>query len=346
MIDWTLAARVAATIAAHPPTTDTSPLAGDLPALARRSEELVVAYTRLQPSGPLPPPEEVDRETWIDANLTTMRSTLAPMVELVGAGLGPLSGPLRATGGVVIGAEVGVLTGYLGQRVLGQYDLALLDPGRAPRLLFVAPNIRDAARSLGADEEELLAWIAFHEITHAVQFGAVPWLAGYIAGLLEQMLSGLDVAISPASLLRLPSLDDLRGLIDAVRSGGLVAAVTGADRRVVLDRVQAVMAMVEGHAEHVMDAVGVHELESIERLRARLDERRRERPPLARLLEWLLGFELKLRQYDVGRGFCDAVVAAEGIDGLNRAWTAPEFLPTTAELADANAWMARMRAAA
>jgi putative hydrolase len=106
------------------------------------------------------------------------------------------------------------------------------------------------------------------------------------------------------------------------------------------------MAMVEGHAEHVMDAVGLDELPSLERLRARLDQRRRERPPIVRLIEWLLGLELKLRQYDVGRRFCDAVVAAAGIDGLNRAWHAPELLPSPAELADPRSWLARTRSAA
>jgi coenzyme F420 biosynthesis associated uncharacterized protein len=315
--------------------------------VARRSAELVVDYTRLQPTAPLPPPEAVDREEWVAANLTTLRSTLAPVVMRMGpGGFGPLAGPARAAGGVLLGAEIGVLTGYLGQRVLGQYELSLLDPQPAPRLLFVAPNIRQAARHLGAQEEELLTWIAFHEVTHAVQFGAVAWLREHIAGLLRELLSSLDVNVQPGALLRLPTLDDLRGLIDAVRSGGLVAAVTGPERRAILDRLQAVMAMVEGHAEHVMDAVGVDELPSLERLRARLDQRRRERPPIVRLIEWLLGLELKLRQYDVGRRFCDAVVGAAGIGGLNRAWEAPELLPTTAELANPDSWLARTRAAA
>jgi coenzyme F420 biosynthesis associated uncharacterized protein len=345
MIDWTLAGRVAGTVAGSAPAGP--PLAADLDALARRSAELVVGYTRLQPAAQLPPPEAVDRAEWIDANLATLRSTLAPVVMRMGSGgLGPLSGPARTAGGALLGAEIGVLTGYLSQRVLGQYELALLDPQPAPRLLFVAPNIRQAARHLGAQEEELLAWIAFHEVTHAVQFGAVGWLREHIAGLLRQLLGSLDVNVQPGALLRLPSLDDLRNLFDAVRSGGLVAAVTGPDRRAILDRLQAVMAMVEGHAEHVMDAVGLDELPSLERLRARLDQRRRERPPIVRLIEWLLGLELKLRQYDVGRRFCDAVVAAAGIDGLNRAWHAPELLPSPAELADPRSWLARTRSAA
>jgi coenzyme F420 biosynthesis associated uncharacterized protein len=345
VIDWTLARRVAVTVAGSPPSGP--PLAGDLEALSRRSAELVVEYTRMRPVAPLPLPEPVERDAWIDANLATLRDTLAPVfVRMSSNGLGPLSGPARLAGGAVLGAEVGVLTGYLSQRVLGQYELALLDPNPAPRLLFVTPNIRDAARNLGAGEEELLTWIAFHETTHAVQFGSVAWLREHIAALLEELLSGLDVRVDPGALLRMPSFDDLRNLVDAIRSGGLVAAVTGPERRALLDRLQSVMAMVEGHAEHVMDAVGVGELPSLERLRARLDQRRRERPPLVRLIEWLLGLELKLRQYDVGRRFCDWVVADAGIAGLNRAWEAPELLPSAAELADPRSWLARTRSAA
>lgn len=345
MIDWAIAGRVATTVAGSSPAGP--PLAGDLDALARRSAELVVDYARLRPKEALPAPEAVDREQWIQANLATLRSTLAPVVMRAGpSGLGPLGGPARAAAGALLGAEIGVLTGYLSQRVLGQYELALLDAEPAPRLLFVAPNIREAARHLGAEEEELLTWIAFHEVTHAVQFGGVPWLREHIAGLLRLLLASLDVNVEPSALLRLPSLEDLRKLIDAVRTGGLIAAVTGPERRAILDRLQAVMSVVEGHAEHVMDAVGVDELPSLERLRARLEQRRRDRPPLVRLLEWLLGLELKLRQYDVGRRFCDAVVAAAGIEGLNRVWQAPELLPSSAELADPNSWLARTRSAA
>jgi coenzyme F420 biosynthesis associated uncharacterized protein len=341
MIDWTVASRVAAAVAGRPPD---EPVAGDLPALVERSTELVVAYTGLHPAAPLPAPEAVTREAWIDANLATLRSTLAPLADLLGSGFGPLAGPARAASGVVLGAEIGVLTGYLSQRVLGQYELALLDAKPAPRLLFVAPNIRDAAAHLGAQQEDVLAWIAFHEITHAVQFGSVGWLREHIAELLRELLGGLEIRLRPG--IRLPTWEDLRGLLDTVREGGLVAVVTGPERRVLIDRLQAVMAMIEGHAEHVMDAVGVHEIPSLERLRAQLDRRRRERPPVTKLLEWILGLELKLRQYEVGRRFCDAVVAAEGIGGLNRAWAAPQMLPTTAELGDPRSWLARAQAAA
>jgi coenzyme F420 biosynthesis associated uncharacterized protein len=239
--------------------------------------------------------------------------------------------------------EIGGLVGLMGRRVLGQYELALLDVQAPVRLLLVEPNLRDAARELDVDLGELLTWVVVHEVTHAVQFTAVDWLQEHLGGLLRELLGSLDVSVDPAALLRMPKRDDLTGLWDRLRDGGLVTAVAGPERRAVLDRVQAAMALVEGHAEHVMDAAGRPLLRDLPALRKALDRRRRERPPVMRVLERLLGLDLKLRQYEVGRRFCDAVVLRAGVAGLNRAWHAPELLPTLGELEDPNAWIARTR---
>jgi coenzyme F420 biosynthesis associated uncharacterized protein len=301
----------------------------------------VTAYTGLRPATPLPAPEAVRRQTWLDANLDSMRDTLDPVLERAGGSMGPLGPVVRAGGGMLIAAEVGALAGYLGQRVLGQYELRLLDPAAPARLLFVAPNIVEAARTLDAPLDELLAWIALHEVTHGVQFTGVPWLREHLAGMLGELLDGLDVKVDPAALLRLPSAEDLRGLVEAVRERGVMAAVLGPDRQAVLDRLQATMAVIEGHAEHVMDAVGVAVVPSLAQLRGALDRRRRDKPPLLRLLERLIGLEMKLRQYEVGKRFCDAVVAEAGVEALHRAFDAPELLPTLAELDDPRGWLRR-----
>jgi len=339
MVDWGTAQRIARTVAGAPGETG---LPGDLAELAEHARERVVSASRLEPGRALPAPEAVDRAEWIDANLADMRATLDPLVDRMGEGLGAVAGPLRAGAGLLLGAEVGALTGYMAQRVLGQYELALLEPQAPARLLFVAPNIRRAAVDLDASESDLLTWIAYHEVTHAVQFSAVPWLREHVAGLLRELVDSMQVRIDPAALVRLPRPDDLRALVDAVREGGLVGAMAGPHRRAILDRVQAVMATVEGHAEHVMDAAAADVLPSLGKLRAALDRRRRERPPLLKLLERLLGLDLKLRQYEVGRRFCDAVTERVGVDGLNRVWAAPAALPTLAELEHPERWLARI----
>jgi coenzyme F420 biosynthesis associated uncharacterized protein len=341
MIDWDLAERIGAAVAGGSDGEAAGPLPGDLVAMAGQARERVVAYTRLEPVRELPPPEAVDRPEWLRSNMRTMRGTLDPLLSNATAGTGPLAGPLRAAGGAVIAAEVGGIVGFLSRHVLGQYELALLDPSQAPRLLLVTPNLRDAAAGMEVELDELLPWVVFHEVTHAVQFAGVPWLQEHLAGMLRELLDSVQVKVDPAALLKLPSLDDLRGLWDSVREGGLVTTVAGPERKALFDRLQATMALVEGHAEHVMDVAGAPVLPNVPKLREALNRRRRERPPLFKLIERLLGMDLKLRQYEDGRRFCDAVVERGGIEALNRAWSSPDRLPTLAELDDPAAWIRR-----
>jgi len=345
MIDWTLAARIAALVAGAP---EQPPLRPDLVALSEESEKLVVAYTGLRPVQPLPAAERVDRAEWARANVSSMRRLLDPVLEKVG-GAGPLGPAMRLAAGAVITAEVGVLLGFLAQRVLGQYELVLLEPAggagtrRPPRLLFVEPNLAAAVRAFDVDETEFVTWVALHEVTHAVQFGGVPWLQEHLAGLVGELMAGMEVRLDAVRAARLPGRDDLRRLVDAVREGDLVSLVARPEERAALDRLQAVMAVVEGHAEHVMDEVGAPLLPSLPKLRAALDRRRRSASAPARLLTRLLGLELKLRQYTLGKQFCDAVVREGGADALRRVWSGPDALPTLAELEDPLGWLERTR---
>jgi coenzyme F420 biosynthesis associated uncharacterized protein len=342
VIDWKTAERIAGMVSGGSDSDGRLP--GDLAAIARDSGERVTAYTQMVPTTALPPPEVVSRAEWITANLRTMKPILDPLSRKMGEGMGPLGAPVRLAGGLVLAAQVGALTGYLSQRVLGQYDLGLLDPTVTPRLLFVGPNLLAAASRLDADREELVRWVAFHEVTHAVQFSSVPWLRAHLGGLLEEILAGLTVKVDAKGVFELPSRAGLRELVDAIRRADLVSLVVGPDRRAIIDRVQATMAVVEGHAEHVMDAVGADVLPSQVQLREALERRRENRSPILRLLERLLGLELKMRQYRDGKRFCDAVVQLGGLSTLNRVWSGPQALPTLAELADPPGWIRRTAA--
>jgi len=340
VIDWTLARRIGAFVAGD--ASAGAPLRDDLPALVDDARARVTAYTGLEPQRAVPAPEAVGRERWIELNLVSMRSMLEPLAAKLDArGGSALNGAVKALGGVLLAAEVGVLTGYLAQRVLGQYELVLLEADAPERLLLVAPNLREASGRLDVDEAELVAWVAIHEVTHAVQFTSVPWLREHLAGELRRLLDTVDVRVDAAALLRLPSAEDLRGLVERVREGGLVTLVAGPERMAILDRVQATMALIEGHAEHVMDAVGREVLPSLDELRAALERRRHEKSPVVRIVERLLGLELKLKQYEQGRAFVDAVVAKGGIEALNRAWSGPEALPALDEITAPDRWLAR-----
>jgi coenzyme F420 biosynthesis associated uncharacterized protein len=273
-----------------------------------------------------------------------MRALLEPVLERAGEGLGPLRPAMQIAVGVVLSTEVGVVLGYLAQRVLGQYELVLLDEAvedRPPRLLFVLPNLGQAVEAFGAEEKEFVTWVALHEVTHAVQFAGVPWLHRHVAGLVKELLQQAEVRIETPRKLRMPTGEELKRVGRALRQGDLISILTTKTERDTLDRVQAVMAVIEGHAEHVMDAVAPDLLPSLPKLRAALDRRRRSQSGLSRVLAKLLGLDLKLRQYERGKYFCDAVVDAVGRDALHHVFSSPEALPTLQELEDPAAWISR-----
>jgi coenzyme F420 biosynthesis associated uncharacterized protein len=334
VIDWSLAGQVARGIANLQPAGDPRPFA-PVAGPAAESERLVSAYTGLTSPVPLPAAESVDRAEWIEANLRALGGVLDPVADRIGAKLGLLGG----AAGALLAVEAGAISGFLGGRVLGQYEFAVLDPEAPARLLFVAPNLGHAAVALDADADQLLRWVALHEVTHALQFGGVPWLREHLADIVRQLLASVDV--DTRGLLRMPDVSDLRALLNSVREEGLAFLAVGRERRALLESAQAFMALLEGYAEHVMDAVGTDLLSDLGAMRAAMDRRRTERSGLLRVLERLIGLDLKLRQYQVGKAFCDAVVARGGIAALNRAWAGPESLPTLAELDDPAGWLAR-----
>jgi coenzyme F420 biosynthesis associated uncharacterized protein len=334
MIDWSLAGQVARGVAGLQPAGDPRPFES-LSSPAAEAERLVSAYTGLVAAAPVPAAEAIDRPGWIDANLRSMGTVLDPVAARVAKGVGPLGSAV----GALLALEAGAISGFLAARVLGQYEFPVLDPAAPARLLFVAPNLGQAADQLDADTAQLLRWVALHETTHALQFGGVPWLRTHLAAMVGDLLGALEV--NPRSLLKLPDPSDFRRLFDQVREDGLATVAVGPERRALLDRLQAFMAVLEGYAEHVMDAVGATVLTDLDSLRAALQRRRRDRSGFLRLLERLMGMDLKLRQYEQGKAFCDGVVARGGIAALNRVWAAPESMPSAAELDDPAGWLAR-----
>jgi coenzyme F420 biosynthesis associated uncharacterized protein len=240
--------------------------------------------------------------------------------------------------------------------VLGQYEVSLLgpiphpahpaEPGASdlapPRLLFVAPNLRKAVRELEVEADPFHRWICAHELTHVFQFQGVTWLREHMSGMVREYLSTVDVRIERGTAGALPSMPNLSRLVETFREGGLAALVQTREQRELMARVQAAMAVVEGYSEHVMDEIARDAIPDHEKLRSAMDTRRRSRSAPQRIVERLLGFDIKLRQYELGKRFCDAVAGSAGIEGLNRVWEAPEALPTTEELEAPEAWLERL----
>jgi coenzyme F420 biosynthesis associated uncharacterized protein len=341
MVDWTLARRIAG-LAAGQGSEEEPPF--DAAVHSREMEGPVAAYTGLALSSPTPSAEVVGREEWASVNLDTLSHVLDPVAERLDERLsfaGPLAGALRVGASATLAAEAGLVMGYMSSRVLGQYDVSLLGADTEPRLLFVGPNMASAVRDLEVEPEPFGRWICAHELTHVFQFQGVPWLREHLSGLLREYVKTLEVRIQKGAAGGLPSLPDPSRLVELFRDGGLAALVQSPEQRALMDRVQAAMSVVEGYSEHVMDAIAAEHIPGHEKLRAAMDQRRSSRSAPQRMIERLLGFDVKLRQYEQGKKWADGVVALAGIEGLNRVWSAPGALPSSDELQHPRQWLKR-----
>jgi coenzyme F420 biosynthesis associated uncharacterized protein len=343
MVDWTLARQVARFAAGNGsgPTLDSPDFASRVGA----TERVLSDYTGLSAVEPIPAPETVSRGDWAEVNVRSMADMLEPVTERLGkrfTGAGAFAGPLQIAAGATVAAEIGLVVGYMSQRVLGQYELSLLETDRPARLLFVEPNLARAIRDLDVDSDSFLSWIVLHELTHVLQFSGVPWLRDHLGSLMKSYLATVEVRIERGGAGGLPSLPSPARLLESFREGGLIALVQTREQRAIMDRVQAAMSVIEGYSEHVMDAVGESVLPAYEGLRAAMERRRSSRSAPERVLQRLLGFEMKMRQYEQGKRFCDAVVSGHGIAVLNRVWESPAALPSPAELRHPETWVARI----
>jgi coenzyme F420 biosynthesis associated uncharacterized protein len=344
LVDWSLAERVAGALAGTGPTWDGSE--EELRAESDRAATLVRRYTGLKPRARVPTAELVSREEWARVNIDSFRS-LSARVEgqlaqrIDGSGRGG-SGIQRTIVRAATGAEVGLALGYLSQRVIGQYDLALIGPARAPRLLFVGPNLSAARARLDVDRDLFVHWVALHETTHAVHFASVPWLREYIGGIAEELLEKAAVEVKPGELLGKLARLNPKELVRSATSGQLATLLWPEPQRRVVERLTATMTLVEGYAEHVMDAVGDQLDPRYAELRRALDRDRERRGLLDSIVSKVLGLEMKLAQYRRGKYFADEVVGVHGIRTLNRAWSGSAALPRPEELDAPEEWVGRV----
>jgi coenzyme F420 biosynthesis associated uncharacterized protein len=245
---------------------------------------------------------------------------------------------VAAVGSKVTGLETGGLLAFLSTKVLGQYDI---NAGGTPRLLLVAPNVVHAEREMSVDADDFRLWVCLHEETHRVQFTAVPWLRQHMIDQVHALAR--DLAPDPKALIgtleeaarRLPGI--LRG-----EGGSLLDLFTTSEQRRKIAALTAVMSLLEGHADVVMDEVGPDVVPTVRTIRERFTARRGGTDPMDRLIRRLLGLEDKMRQYRDGAVFVRGVVADVGMDGFNAVWSSPDTLPSPEEIADPRAWVRRL----
>ena len=345
-VDWTTAMRVARLVAGRDQIASSylgTSLARDFEAVTTEAEDLVADFTGLRAPGRAHA-AVLDRAGWVEANVASMRHMLAPLTEKLGERLA--QSPIAPIGRRVAGVEVGSLLGYLSQRVLGQYDLLVPDePGGhdGDAVYYVGPNILGLEKRFAFRPLDFRRWIAIHEVTHRAQFTGVPWMRDYFLSLVQGSLSIVDP--DPAVLLRAigRAADALRAGRNPLDDGGLVGLFASPQQQDYLTRVQALMSLLEGHGNYVMNELGRRHVNGADRM-ARVLHTRREPRGVGGQIQKLLGIEMKMRQYEVGERFVRGVESAAGIGALDAAWRDASSLPTVPELDDPRAWLARVSA--
>jgi coenzyme F420 biosynthesis associated uncharacterized protein len=347
-VNWDLAKQVGVALASYdePQLEDMgqSELDGITRAAAVEAEE----FSGLV-AGSVADVQTVTRAQWVEANIESFRFVMDPLAaKMGGAGLGGVPVPggagqiLQQITGVFMGLQTGFVLGYMGRSVIGQYELPLPAPSPT-RLLYVTSNLHEVEREWELDPRQFRYWIALHEITHHLEFSR-QWVQNYFRAQLKTLVDSLDFDPNrmSAAFEGLEMLDPERLAATLQDPERLIQAAWTPLSKDAMQRLQAFMTLAEGYATFVMDAVGARLLSEHARLKEAMERRRQSLSPGDALLERLLGLELKRRQYEEGVKFCRYVAGLRDIETLNRAWDNPDSLPTTEELADPDAWVARV----
>ncbi len=342
MVDWDLAVATAGRLAGGGPSATYAEAAEVVANLRRATDESEVHvqdFTHLTARVKHPPVCVVDRADWADVNVAGFRAVLGPLTTKLISHQGAAPGAIvTAVGSRITGLQVGGILAFLAGKVLGQYEVFSGAPGQ---LLLVAPNIVAAERSLDVDPHDFRLWVCLHEVTHRTQFTAVPWLRDHF---IAEVSAFMDAADPNAMTERLFSAvgQVARAVRELDSEISIIDLVQTPSQKIILDRLTALMTLVEGHAEYVMNGVGPMVVPSVEAIHEKFQLRRAGTGPFDRALRRLLGIDVKMKQYAEGSRFVAAVVEQIGMDGFNQVWRSPDTLPTAAEISDPPAWIERV----
>ena len=321
--------------------------------MVRAAELQVARFTAMEPPSALAEVRCHRRGTWVEANIAGLKPLVEPVAGKLARALSSVRDEAPAAeipmlevlmdrmAPLLLGAQLGTILGYLGQRVLGQHDVAV--PREPETLGFVVPNIAEAEREWSLTPTEFRAWLAVHEVAHRFAF-ARPWVRDHFAGLVRDFTEGTDFDVAGLEE-RLAGLDlsDPERLGDAFGNpSDLVGRVLTDEGRLQLARVQAFLAAAEGYGDHVLDGVAARMLTTAGQITEAMRRRREGEAGETRLVEQLLGVETSAEHYELGRAFCDAVGSRSDEATLARMWDAPENLPSMPELEEPTLWLARM----
>ncbi|MCB0995277.1 MAG: zinc-dependent metalloprotease [Acidimicrobiales bacterium] len=345
-VDWDLARRVAVRVSGREQYSESyhyASLEPDFSRFTAEAEELVAETTGLHSSLGSARARVADRPMWIGANIASFQRLLGPLTDKLGERMNRRSfnRVARGAGGV----EVGVVLGWMSTRVLGQYDLLLVEDDRPEDqdlVYYVGPNILALEKKHGFPPEEFRLWLALHECTHRAQFTGIPWLRDHFVSLVNATIDSVDP--DPGRLVEAAKaiLEARRRGEDALADGGVAALLATPEQRELLNRIAGMMSLLEGHGDVTMDRAGADRVPSAERFSGVLRARRNSARGVSRLFQRLIGLEAKLNQYEAGEKFIAAVEQEGGPALVDRAWEGPENLPTLDEIRAPQTWIDRV----
>jgi coenzyme F420 biosynthesis associated uncharacterized protein len=290
----------------------------------------------------------VDRGGWVQANADGFKQVLRPLIAKMREKRGEPGAVTAAIGSRVTGLEAGGLLAYLSNKVLGQFDPFYSGPAGPSgttyggRLLLVAPNIVHVERELEATPHDFRLWVCLHEETHRVQFTAVPWLRQHLLSELELLLQSTELDPAKLGSMMRDGIEAVGRLVRGDENVSLLDIMQTPEQKAVVERLTAVMSLLEGHADVVMDGVGPDVVPSVESIRKKFTKRRAGAGPIDQMIRRLLGFDAKLRQYRDGAHFVRGAIEKVGMDGFNAVWSEPANLPTRDEIGDPAQWVTRV----
>ena len=345
-VDWGLAEKVAVRAAGRDAFADSyhyASLATDFDELTAIAEQQVAETTGLRSASGDARARVTDRAGWVRANIASFQRLLRPITDRLEE---HMNSPLAPLASRVAGAEVGMVLGWMSSRVLGQYDLLVIEdenPEDQDIVYYVGPNILALEKRFAFPPREFRHWLALHEVTHRAQFTGIPWMREHFLGLVQETVNTVDPDPKRFAEALGRAAKDLRSGRNPLDDGGLMAVFASPEQRLVLDQVAGLMSLLEGHGDVTMDRAGADQIPSSVRFGQVLRQRREQGNPAAKMLQKLIGLEAKLKQYQQGEAFIEMVEKEGGVELLDVAWVDPANLPSIAEIRDPDAWIARVR---
>ncbi len=345
-VDWRLAERVAKRVGGHEPFLDSyhyRSLAPELAELTAQAEELVAAETGLKSMSGAARAQVATRAQWVNANVASFQRLLRPVTEKMAervshSWLAPVTQR-------VSGTEMGAVLGWMSTRVLGQYDLLIIEDDRPEdqdMVYYVGPNVMALEHKHGFDPHQFRLWLALHETTHRAQFTGIEWLRPHFLGLVQEALDAAEPDLEHFKFVAKQVIEARRRGEDPLADGGLPALLATAEQKVVLDRIGGMMSLLEGHGDITMDRAGADHVPDASRFARVLRHRRSSAKGVSKLLQRIIGIEAKLNQYAAGEAFIETVEARGGPELLNRVWESSDRLPTMTEIRNPQQWINRV----